>query len=210
MNAWIFLKYICTDGFHESNRIAILSANDEVRWVTAEANPRTLPNGITVWEGVVTDISDRKRAEEALRESLHRFNDLVDYVSVGVYVFWHRANGTMEFEYVSDGWCEMNHIHREELQDNPMRFWDVIHPDDLEDFKQLHQQVVLERRSFVWEGRILIDGNVRFVLIESSPIFFENGDSRWFASSKTLPNETSGSHLTCHQLALDKRSPNAD
>lgn len=183
----------------------LLSANDEVRWVTAEANPRTLPNGITVWEGVVTDISDRKQAEEALRESLHRFNDLMDYVSVGVYVFWHRANGTMEFEYVSDGWCEMNHIHREELQDNPMRFWDVIHPDDLEDFKQLHQQVVLERRSFVWEGRILIDGNVRFVLIESSPIFFENGDSRWFGFEQDI-TERKQAEATLHatNLALEQ------
>ncbi|MFZ9739342.1 MAG: diguanylate cyclase [Prochlorotrichaceae cyanobacterium] len=183
----------------------LLSANDEVRWVTAEASPRTLPNEITVWEGVLTDISDRKRAEEALSESLHRFNDLVDYVSVGVYVFWHRANGTMEFEYVSDGWCEMNHIHREELQDNPMLAWDIIHPDDMENFKQLNQQVFLERRPFVWEGRILIDGNVRFVLIESNPMFFENGDSRWFGFQQDI-TERKQAEATLHatNLALEQ------
>ncbi|MEB3230462.1 MAG: sensor domain-containing diguanylate cyclase [Leptolyngbyaceae bacterium] len=94
---------------------------------------------------------------------------------------------------------------QEKLQDNPMRVWDVIHPDDLEDFKQLHQQVVLERRPFVWEGRILIDGNVRFVLIESSPIFFENGDSRWFGFEQDI-TERKQAEATLHatNLALEQ------
>lgn len=38
----------------------------EVRWITAESSPRDLPDGSTVWEGVLIDITDRKRAEEAL------------------------------------------------------------------------------------------------------------------------------------------------
>lgn len=183
----------------------ILSATDEVRWITAESNPRTLPDETTVWEGVVTDISDRKRAEEALGESLRRFNDLVAYVSVGVYVFWLRANGTMEFEYVSDGWCEMNHIRREDLLNNPMLAWDVIHPEDFEDFKQLNQHVALERQPFVWEGRILVDGDVRFVLIESSPMFFDNGDSRWFGFEQDITERKQAeATLYAANLALEQ------
>ncbi|QQE64197.1 hypothetical protein GFS31_08760 [Leptolyngbya sp. BL0902] len=183
----------------------IIPANNEVRWITAESNPRPLPDGTTVWEGVVTDISDRKRAEAALSESLQRFNDLVAYVSVGVYVFWQRANGTMEFEYVSDGWCELNHIRREEVLNNPRLAWDVIHPDDFQAFNQLNQQVVLERQPFVWEGRILVEGEVRFVLIESRPIFFENGDSRWFGFEQDI-TERKQAEATLHatNLALEQ------
>ncbi|WPL16815.1 Bacteriophytochrome cph2 [Thiorhodovibrio winogradskyi] len=158
----------------------------ETRWITAESFPRTLSDGTTVWEGVLADVTDRKRAEEALSESLRRFNDLVDRVSVGVYVFWHRANGKMEFEYVSDSWCEMNQIRREDLLENPWLAWNIVHPDEFEAFRQLNEQVVRERRSFVWEGQILVDGNVRFVLIESSPIFFANGDSRWFGFEQDI------------------------
>lgn len=40
-----------------------LVVNDEVRWVTAESIPRTLPDGTTVWEGVLADITDRKKLE---------------------------------------------------------------------------------------------------------------------------------------------------
>jgi PAS domain S-box-containing protein len=38
----------------------------EVRWMEAESNPRTLPDGTTVWEGVLIDITDEKHLEEQL------------------------------------------------------------------------------------------------------------------------------------------------
>ncbi len=82
-------------------------ADGKTRWVTAESRPRTMPDGTTVWEGVLADITARKLAEEALSESISRFNDLVAHVSVGVYIFWNRADGRTEFEYVSDSWCNL-------------------------------------------------------------------------------------------------------
>ncbi len=44
----------------------------QIRWFLAEANPRPLPDGSTLWEGVMTDITDQKRAEAVLRESEQR------------------------------------------------------------------------------------------------------------------------------------------
>ena len=41
----------------------------ETRWITAESTPRTGPDGTTVWEGVLTDITGQKQAEEELRQS---------------------------------------------------------------------------------------------------------------------------------------------
>lgn len=38
----------------------------EVRWITAESVPRDLPDGSTVWEGVLIDVTERVRAEQAL------------------------------------------------------------------------------------------------------------------------------------------------
>ncbi len=36
------------------------------RWITAKANPRILTDGSVVWEGVLTDITERKLAEQSL------------------------------------------------------------------------------------------------------------------------------------------------
>jgi diguanylate cyclase (GGDEF)-like protein/PAS domain S-box-containing protein len=158
----------------------------QVRWVTAESFPRTLADGTTVWEGILADITDRKRAEEALTESLRRFNDLVEHVSVGVYVFWHRGDGRSDFEYVSDGWCAMNQIAREAVLADPKVAVDVIHPEDLAEFKRCNQQAIEDKSQFRWEGRVIVGGVVSHMLIESSPLFFDNSDSRWFGIQQDI------------------------
>ena len=42
--------------------------NGEIRWMSAESIPRTLPDGSTIWEGVLIDITDRKNSEAKLQE----------------------------------------------------------------------------------------------------------------------------------------------
>jgi PAS domain S-box-containing protein len=49
--------------FFGETRVVI---DGEVRWITAESEPRTLADGSTVWEGVLTDITARKLTEHAL------------------------------------------------------------------------------------------------------------------------------------------------
>lgn len=41
-------------------------AGGMVRWITAESTPRGLPDGSTVWEGVLIDITRQKQAEASL------------------------------------------------------------------------------------------------------------------------------------------------
>ena len=52
--------------FFGETRVVI---DGEVRWITAESEPRTLADGSTVWEGVLTDITARKLTEHALIEA---------------------------------------------------------------------------------------------------------------------------------------------
>lgn len=44
--------------------------NGQVRWILAESVPRDLPDGSTVWEGVVSDITEQVEAEQELRRML--------------------------------------------------------------------------------------------------------------------------------------------
>jgi PAS domain S-box-containing protein len=46
-------------------------------WVQARSAPRRLPNGETAWEGLVVDVTARKRAEEALREADRRKDEFL-------------------------------------------------------------------------------------------------------------------------------------
>lgn len=50
----------------------------EIRWITAESVPRDLPDGSTVWEGVLTDVTERVLAQQQLRDSEQRLRRLLD------------------------------------------------------------------------------------------------------------------------------------
>ncbi len=41
----------------------------EVRWMRLKSRPQRMPDGRVIWDGIQADVTDRKRAEEALRES---------------------------------------------------------------------------------------------------------------------------------------------
>ncbi len=45
-----------------------------IQWLQFQSLPRRLDNGDTIWTGILTDISPRKEAEMALRESQAKFN----------------------------------------------------------------------------------------------------------------------------------------
>lgn len=67
--------------------------NGEVRWITAESVPRELPDGSTVWEGVLTDVSERVLAQQQLRDSEQRLRRLLDDLPIPMVSFGSGAPG---------------------------------------------------------------------------------------------------------------------
>lgn len=58
--------------------------NGETRWITAESVPRDLPDGSTVWEGVLIDVTDRVRAQKRLEESEADLRRILDNLPIPV------------------------------------------------------------------------------------------------------------------------------
>src|SRR5205807_2290122 len=88
--------------------------------------------GQVFWEGgrrflvsLARDITDRKRAEEALRESEERFRGTFENAAVGIA----HTHPTGQFLRVNETFCAILGYPREELLRK--RFQDITHPDDL-------------------------------------------------------------------------------
>lgn len=61
-----------------------LVVNGQVRWITAESTPRDLPDGGTVWEGVLIDVTERIEAQEKLRQSQANLERILNNIPVAL------------------------------------------------------------------------------------------------------------------------------
>ncbi|MEB3165970.1 MAG: diguanylate cyclase [Cyanobacteriota bacterium] len=61
--------------FYGETRIVV---DGEVRWISAESVPRDLPDGSTVWEGVLIDITERIQAQQQLEQEKERLQLLAE------------------------------------------------------------------------------------------------------------------------------------
>ena len=75
-DGWLALNaraFANKEPFYGETRLVV---NGQTRWITAESKPRPLPDGSTVWEGVLADITERKLAEQALARAKARAEEL--------------------------------------------------------------------------------------------------------------------------------------
>ena len=104
--------------------------NGSVKYVRIVAHPSICgePGGLR-YVGAVTDITERTRADEALRESEERFRTMADTLPEGIWI------GTIEPRtvlYVSPSYEQIWGFSLEELYRNPYLWEKAIHPEDRE------------------------------------------------------------------------------
>jgi diguanylate cyclase (GGDEF)-like protein/PAS domain S-box-containing protein len=165
------------DPFGEEYRV--ISKSGHVVWVSDEAGLVKDHEGTPLfWQGVVHDITERRRVEAALKESEQRFRKSFDDAAVGVALV--APNG--RFLQTNRSLCEMLGYPEQELLGKT--FQDITHPDDLDaDLDHLHRMLGGEIRTYQTEKRYLHkEGHVIWGLLSVSPVHDEEGEPLYFVS----------------------------
>jgi two-component system sensor histidine kinase/response regulator len=111
--------------------------------------------------GTITDITELKQAEEALRESNEKFQQLAVNITD---VFWVRSPDMRTVHYVSPAFARIWGRPVEYLQANPQEWSDFIVPEDRERVQKVFAGLTGEERSIDTEYRIMRpDGEIRWV-----------------------------------------------
>ncbi|MEZ5143581.1 MAG: PAS domain S-box protein [Acidimicrobiales bacterium] len=136
------------------------------RWFSVNARPRVQDDRVIGAVLTFTDVTERKAAEDRLRDSETRFRTLAESLPVGVY----RADAEGRLLYVNPSWQEITGIS------SPEDYRDAhalarVHPEDRQRFRQTVQASLRSRQPFVAQYRTTdaVDGSTRWISARGAP-----------------------------------------
>lgn len=128
-----------------SRDFRIVTPGGEVRWV----NMRSKPAGrLGSRVGTLEDITERKQAEDALRQSEERFRTLGASAPIGIF----RSDAAGKVVFVNKRFVE---IAGESFGEESKRNWyDVVHPEDRNRAMGEVIEAIKARQEFAWDFRL--------------------------------------------------------
>lgn|GEM_PF-1768896 len=144
--------------FHWEFRVIL--PRQGLRWRLCDARPERLPDGGTLWHGIITDITDRKLAEEALRKSERDLKEAQRLARLG--------NWTLDLLSNKLEWSEeifrIFEIDRDKFEASYEAFLDGIHPEDRAAVNKAYTESLKNRTPYSIVHRLLMkDGRVKYV-----------------------------------------------
>lgn len=175
--------YSMTTGTPFDNELRYRRADGLYRWFQVRALPtRDVHGRIKVWYALLTDIEDRKRAEDALQASESKLRRVIDTIPT---LSWcNMPDGPNEF--LSRSWHQYTGLSPEEA-----RGWGwstAFHPEDLPPLADRWKELLISGEPGEIEARLRrYDGVYRWFLIRVSPFRDETGAIlRWYGTSTDI------------------------
>jgi PAS domain S-box-containing protein len=129
---------------------------------------------------LIRDITDRKRAEAALKRSEARFQRLASNVPGALYQYVLRTDGNHEFVYMSDRCQAIYEVDADTILQNPNLAFEMVIPEDQASLHTSIAQSAQTLEQWSWEGRLLTpSGQHRWIQGISQPERLANGNIVW-------------------------------
>ena len=160
---------------------------------------RDAEGGIVRWYHLVTDIDERKRAEDELAKAFDEIakseaelRTIIDAISQLIVAL--SADG--KFLTANQALLEYTALTKEEVESQA--FGDVFHPEDTERLREEREAAIARGLQFEYERRVRHrDGEYRWFLIQYNPLRDEEGKViRWYATGTDIDDRKQAEERT--------------
>ena len=156
----------------------LLTADGTIKWVWEQGSavPGTAGEALEL-EGFITDITERKLAEQALRESEERYRAIAEDIPILLCRFLPGG----KISYVNSAYCDYFGMDRTELEGST--FLDLVAEDEREMVMENISRLTVESPVQSHEHRVLLpDGTIRWQQWTNRAMFDDNGQVRAYQS----------------------------
>jgi PAS domain S-box-containing protein len=129
--------------------------------------------------GISRNVSEHQTVLDTLHATEERLARITANVPGMVYQFVLTADGKTSFPYVSDGSREIYGLDPEEIMRDSNTIISMTHPDDIESFSRSVADSAATLQPWEWEGRAIVNGQVKHTQGKSRPVRLPNGDTLW-------------------------------
>lgn len=138
--------------------------------------------GVIGFVAAITDISERRRMEKAVRESEEQLRQMADSMPQVVWI----ADPKGTVTYYNNRVSEFSGIVKKE--DGAWDWKPVVHPDDAQGTLEAWQNAVETKGNYAKEHRIqMAEGDYRWHLSRAFPAFDETGEvSKWYGTATDI------------------------
>jgi two-component system cell cycle sensor histidine kinase/response regulator CckA len=149
-------------------------------WFAAQVKPLFENGRVSQLLVLLTDITDRRKAELALIESQSRYDEIASNIPGMVYQFYRSKKGRYRLVFASERIWDIFQVTRADATRNIANIFRRIHQDDLKDFFLSIETSYHQVSNWKAEFRIILPNNdIRWLRGSSSPRKSASGQILW-------------------------------
>lgn len=165
-------------------------------WIEGHSIPQREADGSTVWHGFITDVTERKKAEDTLREERNKLTKIAAAVPGIIYAYHPRPDGSAYLPYASPVISDVLGLTPQDVAEDASIFHALIHPDDIESVRESVAEAIRTQSNWHKEFRYKhpVKGEV-WIGAHSVPQRESDGSIVWYGFASDITERKQAEEL---------------